>query len=32
MLVSEHVQGEACVVRGGNHLKSDHWPTDGYLR
>ena len=24
MLVSEHVQGEACVVRGGHHLNSDH--------
>ena len=32
MLVSEHVQGEACVVRGGNHLNSEHWPIDGYLR
>ena len=32
MLVSEHVQGEACVVRGGYHLNSDHWPIDGSLR
>ena len=32
MLVSEHVQGEACVVRGGYHLNSDHWPFDGSLR
>ena len=32
MLVSEHVHGEACVVRGGYHLNSDHWPIDGSLR
>ena len=32
MLVSEHVHGEACVVRGGYHLNSDHWPVDGSLR
>ena len=32
MLASEHVQGEACVVRGGYHLNSDHWPIDGSLR
>ena len=32
MLVSEHVHGEACVVRGGYHLNSDHWPIDGRLR
>ena len=32
MLASEHVQGEACVVRGGCHLNSDHWPIDGSLR
>ena len=32
MLVSEHVQGEACMVRGGYHLNSDHWPIDGSLR
>ena len=32
MLVSEHVQGEACVARGGYHLNSDHWPIDGPLR
>ena len=24
--------GEACVVRGGYHLNSDHWPIDGSLR
>ena len=30
--VSEHVHGEACVVRGGYHLNSDHWPIDGSLR
>ena len=22
---------EACVVRGGYHLNSDHWPIDGSL-
>ena len=32
ILVSEHVHGEACVVRGGCHLNSDHWPIDGSLR
>ena len=32
MLVSEHLQDEACVVRGGYHLNSDHWPIDGSLR
>ena len=32
MLVSEHVHGKACVVRGGYHLNSDHWPIDGSLR
>ena len=32
MLVSEQVQGEACVVRGGYHLNSDHWPIDAFLR
>ena len=32
MLVSEHVQGEASVVRGGYHLHSDHWPIDGSSR
>ena len=32
MLVSEHVHGEACVVRGGYHLNSDHWPIDVSLR
>ena len=32
MLVSEHVHGEACVVRCGYHLNSDHWPIDGSLR
>ena len=32
MLVSEHVHGEACVVRGGYHLNSGHWPIDGSLR
>ena len=32
MLVSEHVQGEACVVRGGYHLNSEYWPIDGSLR
>ena len=32
MLVSDHVHGEACVVRGGYHLNSDHWPIDGSLR
>ena len=32
MVVSEQVQGEACVVRGGYHLNSDHWPIDGSLR
>ena len=32
MLFSEHAQGEACVVRGGYHLNSDHWPIDGSLR
>ena len=32
MLVSEHVHDEACVVRGGYHLNSDHWPIDGSLR
>ena len=32
MLVSEHVHGEACVVRGGYRLNSDHWPIDGSLR
>ena len=26
------VHGEACVVRGGYHLNSDHWPIDGSLR
>ena len=31
-LSPEHVQGEACVVRGGYHLNSDHWPIDGSLR
>ena len=31
MLVSEHVHGEACVVWGGYHLNSDHWPIDGSL-
>ena len=31
MLVSEHVHGEACVVRGGHHLNSDHWPINGSL-
>ena len=31
-LVSDQVQGEACVVRGGYHLNSDHWPIDAYLR
>ena len=31
MLVSEHVQGEAYVVRGSYHLNSDHWPIDGSL-
>ena len=30
--VSEHVHGEACVVRCGYHLNSDHWPIDGSLR
>ena len=29
---SEHVHGEACVVRGGYHVNSDHWPTEGSLR
>ena len=32
MLVSEHVQGEACVVRGGYLLNSDHWTIDASLR
>ena len=32
MLVSEHVHGEACVVRSGYHLNSDHWPIDDSLR
>ena len=32
MLVSEHVHGEACVVRGGYHLNSELWPIDGSLR
>ena len=32
MLVSEQIQGEACVVRGGYHLNSDHWPIDASLR
>ena len=32
MLVSEQVQGEACVVRGGYHLNSNHWPIDAFLR
>ena len=32
MLVSEHVHGEACVLKGGYHLSSDHWPIDGSLR
>ena len=32
MVVSEHVHGEACVVRCGYHLNSDHWPIDGSLR
>ena len=32
MLVSEHVRGEACVVRGDYHLNNDHWPIDGSLR
>ena len=32
LLVSEQVHGEACVVRGGYHLDSDHWPNDGSLR
>ena len=31
-LVSGQVHGEACVVRGGYHLNSDHWPIDGSLR
>ena len=31
MLVSEQ-QGEACAVRGGYHLNSDHRPIDGSLR
>ena len=32
MLVSEHVHGVACLVRGGFDLNSDHWPNDGSLR
>ena len=32
MLVSEQLQGEASVVRGGYHLNSDHWPIDVFLR
>ena len=32
MLVSEHVQGEACVVRDGYHLNSDHCSIDASLR
>ena len=32
MLVSEHVQREACVVRCGKHLNSDHWPMNASLR
>ena len=32
LLVSEQVHGEACVVRSGYHLNSDHWPIDGSLR
>ena len=32
MLVSERVQEKACVVRGGYHLNSDHWPIDVFLR
>ena len=32
LLVSEQVHGVACVVRGGFHLNSDHWPIDGSLR
>ena len=31
MLVSEQVHGEACVIRGGYHLNSDHWPIDAFL-
>ena len=32
LVVSEQVHGEACVVRCGYHLNSDHWPIDGSLR
>ena len=32
LLVSEHVHGEACVVRRGYHPNKDHWPIDGSLR
>ena len=32
MLVSEKMQGEACVERCGYHLHSDHWPIDGSHR
>ena len=32
MLVSEHVQGKACVVRYGYHLNSDHCSIDASLR
>ena len=32
LLVSEQVHGEACVVRGGYHLNSNHWPIDRSLR
>ena len=31
MIVSERVQGGACVVRGGYHFSSDHWPIDASL-
>ena len=31
MLVSEHLQGEACVVQGSYHLSSDHWLIDASL-